>query len=540
MISWLAFAVLVTVAFWRIQRATTRWAKAPPGPSCLPVIGNLHQFPLKDFHLKFQKWADQYGPLLCLKTGSQNFMLINSPAVVKDLIEKRGALYAARPDWFIREFNGNMNIAFRNNDDVWRRMRKTYHVRLNVTVSNRYIPYQTFDSLQLLNDMLDSPDDFSRHIQRYTTSVASTVLYGWRTPSANKGYVRDLIQWMDKTSEAANLQLADFWLFLRPLYRLIPISLSSYKSKLADVREIEHRLFYTLLNDAKANIAAGKVYPSFIRDMLLDRKQDETEGLSEEEIAQQAGHGFGAGSDTQWNTLLGLVKGLILYPEAQRRAHEEIDRVIGAERMPVWEDRAQLPWVRACIDEALRWMPTTLSAAVPHSLLQDDEYNGWTIPARSVMMMNVWALNNSVARGKDPRAFDPSRHSEEATKNENYGIDADSAKRGHFTFGAGRRVCPGFHVAQRGLFIAASRLLWAFNFERACDEAGVPIPIEQDALTEGLIVRPVPYPCAIKPRDEKKVEMIREAWREASASLDADGNYLEDFFSRVAVKPTVA
>lgn len=48
-----------------------------------------------------------------MKTGSQNMMFINEPSVVKDLIEKRGSLYAARPDWYIRNFNGNMNIAFR-------------------------------------------------------------------------------------------------------------------------------------------------------------------------------------------------------------------------------------------------------------------------------------------------------------------------------------------------------------------------------------------------------------------------------------------
>lgn len=93
-----------------------------------------------------------------------------------------------------------------------------------------------------------------------------------------------------------------------------------------------------------------------------------------------------------------------------------------------------------------------------------------------------------------PRAFDPSRHAPEVTLNENYGIDPDSSKRAHFTFGGGRRVCPGYHVAQRGLFIATSRLLWAFKFERAIDESGVPIHIEQDAVTDGLIVRPVPYP----------------------------------------------
>lgn len=64
----------------------------------------------------------------------------------------------------------------------------------------------------------------------------------------------------------------------------------------------------------------------------------------------------------------------------------------------------------------------------------------------------------------------------------------DVSKRDHFTFGAGRRICPGMHVADRSLFIAISRLLWAFEFEP------VPgYPIEQDAVTAGFIASPLPY-----------------------------------------------
>lgn len=90
--------------------------------------------------------------------------------------------------------------------------------------------------------------------------------------------------------------------------------------------------------------------------------------------------------------------------------------------------------------------------------------------------------------------FDPKRHDAENTLNEMHAIDSDSPKRPHFTFGAGRRVCPGFHVAERGLFFAVSRLLWAFKFERGKDANGNIIPIEQDKVTSGMVVRPVDYP----------------------------------------------
>lgn len=68
------------------------------------------------------------------------------------------------------------------------------------------------------------------------------------------------------------------------------------------------------------------------------------------------------------------------------------------------------------------------------------------------MFINVWTLNNNVMN--NPRVFNPTRHSPESTVQENHGIDPNSSKRPHFTFGAGRCVCPGFHVAERGLFTA--------------------------------------------------------------------------------------
>ncbi|KAH7351469.1 putative cytochrome P450, partial [Pyrenochaeta sp. MPI-SDFR-AT-0127] len=498
------------------------------GPPTLPLLGNLHQMPLKNFHIKFQEWANQYGPITGLKLGETNMLLLNEPSAVRDLLEKKSGIYSARPDLYIRELgNGSLNIAFRErvyaNDDTWRRQRKTYHLRLNVKSANQYLPYQTFDSIQLLNDMLDVPEDFSRHLQRYTTSVASTVLYGWRTSDARKGYVQDLMDWMDKTSEAANLQVVDLYPSLRPLLQIVPEALNPFRKKLSAIKRIEDRLFFDLLDNAKQRIKEGKVYPSFIRDMLLEEDADR---LNEVEIAHNAAHGFGAATDTQWNTTLAFVKAMILYPDAQRKAHEEIDKLLPSDRLPQWDDRQNLPYVRACVDETLRWMPTTLSAAVPHCNTKADDYGKYHIPERSTIMMNVWALNN--ANWDNPRVFDPSRHSPDMTALENHGINPNSVLRPHFTFGAGRRVCPGFHVAQRGLFMAISRMLWAFEFKRIDGEK-----IVQDAVTDGFIVRPVDYGCIITPRSQDRVELIRREWETAQKVLDTDGNFNETFFHRL-------
>ena len=49
--------------------------------------------------------------------------------------------------------------------------------------------------------------------------------------------------------------------------------------------------------------------------------------------------------------------GLLLYPETQKKAYAEIDRVIGNSRLPEFGDIGSLPYVTALVKEALRWRP---------------------------------------------------------------------------------------------------------------------------------------------------------------------------------------
>jgi cytochrome P450 len=107
--------------------------------------------------------------------------------------------------------------------------------------------------------------------------------------------------------------------------------------------------------------------------------------------------------------------------------------------------------------------------------------------------VKIWSLNHD--RYSNPRDFDPLRQNPALTLTENNAINQDSVRRLHFTFGAGRRVCPGFHVAQRNLFLAISRMLWAFNIERQRDVYGRETPIDRDAIApeNGLIVRPADF-----------------------------------------------
>lgn len=68
-----------------------------------------------------------------------------------------------------------------------------------------------------------------------------------------------------------------------------------------------------------------------------------------------------------------------LFPEVQRKAQEELDRVIGPNRLPEFSDFEDLVYIQALVLESLRWN-VVLPVGVPHRVIREDEYKGFRIP----------------------------------------------------------------------------------------------------------------------------------------------------------------
>lgn len=79
----------------------------------------------------------------------------------------------------------------------------------------------------------------------------------------------------------------------------------------------------------------------------------------------------------------------MLNPDVQRSAHEEIDRVVGSDRLPTAADRAQLPYVDAIVKETLRWHPIA-PLGLPHKADADEVVEGYLIPRGAILMANIW------------------------------------------------------------------------------------------------------------------------------------------------------
>jgi cytochrome P450 len=367
------------------------------------------------------------------------------------------------------------------------------------------------ENKQMLFEMVTQPDQFLYNIRRYSNALTTTMVFGWRTPTYHDA---KMMQLFDGFAEFAAINqtgaasLLDFF----PCLRYIPAFLLPTQTKAKELHKREKALYLSHWLNAKQEIAKDENMPCFCEGLAEAQKAD---GFTDDQAAYISGTLLEAGSDTTSSTLYAFFLAMLLYPEVQTKAQEEIDRAVGNDRMPVMEDVMDLQYVRACMKETLRWMPTTILGAVPHAVTQDDWYKGYLIPKGAGVLNNVWGIHMDPKRNPNPRRFDPERYKDDTQSLADAAANGDESKRDQFTFGAGRRICPGMHVAERSLFLGMSRMLWAFNIESALDERGDPIIPDPEQLTQGFVCMPEEFSAKITPRSEEKKARVIKEWRDA-------------------------
>lgn len=391
------------------------------------------------------------------------------------------------------------------------------HTLLNVSSAKTYVPYQVLENKQMLYEMLVSPERFLQNIRRYSNALTTTMVFGWRTPTYEDAKMRQLFEGFSEFAEinqTGTAALIDYF----PLLRKLPDWALPTQAKAKELFRKERELYVGHWLTAKQAVKTGTIRPCFCVGMAQAQMQED---FSDDQAGYISGTLLEAGSDTTSSTLYAFVQAMLLFPDVQRKAQEEIDRVVGPKRLPTMEDEPNLQYIRSCVKETLRWMPTTILGAVPHAVTKDDFYNGYRIPKGAGVMNNVWSIHMDPARSPEPRRFNPDRYKDDFLSLADSAGQPDPSKRDSFTFGAGRRICPGMHVAERSLFLGMSRMLWAFDIRPELDAVtGKEILPDPDHLTQGFVCMPEGFQARITPRDEKRAEMVTREWEEAKELLD--------------------
>ncbi|KAJ6451900.1 cytochrome P450 [Mycena sanguinolenta] len=514
----LLLAFVALCVFVCLRKVGSREAGLPPGPPTVPLLGNLHMMPTEFAQHKFTEWARKYGGIYSLKVGSGTAVVLTDPAAVKELMDKRSGSTVERPRSHLVDLvTEGLHMAFAHYTENWRTLRRTAHAILTPQASARLLPIQQAEASQLLHDILRHPQarrtGFYTHIRRYSNSVILSVLYGKRSPRY----------------ETPKPPRATPPIDMIPILKYVPERWAKWKRDCAKVHKMHRDLYFGLLDETKERLRRGEENGSYMEE-ILTRQQEF--GMDRELTGYLGGVLIEGGSDTISAFLQSLILALTAYPDAQKKAHDEMDRVVGEHRMPGLKDLDEMPYIRTMILETHRFRPV-LPLIVPHSTVTAEECNGFVIPQGATIFVNVCEFNKSilvhpshhtesVSGGifhdpnlyDDPENFIPDRYllTEHGTKP---GVD-DSDMRPNLAFGVGRRACPGIHVAQNSTNINAMNIIWAFNFTPATDECGTPIKPDIFDYEKGLSTAPRPFKCNITPRSPERVEIIEREFREAA------------------------
>lgn len=192
----------------------------------------------------------------------------------------------------------------------------------------------------------------------------------------------------------------------------------------------------------KKQVSEGTAKPSYVQ-AFIDKKGAENMTAEEEFIAKwSAASLYTGGADTTVSSIACFFLAMALNPLVQKKAQEELDRVIGTDRLPSFSDREDLPYINALLKEVLRWHPVA-PMGLPHVVTEDDIYEGHFIPKGAMLMPNIYGFMHNPKTFKNPNTFNPDRF-----LGPNPEMDTHT-----LCFGFGRRICPGRELADSSVFL---------------------------------------------------------------------------------------
>ncbi|KAG9015639.1 hypothetical protein FRB90_004646 [Tulasnella sp. 427] len=506
-----ALAVGGIVELLRIGR---RQADLPPGPPTKPVVGNLPDFPLTEPHLRFSEWAKQYGEIFSLKIANGTIVVLNTPQAVRYVLDTKNALTADRPDFFVINYvTGNLHLGFIKYGPTWRTLRKAATEILNVKACTRHLPIQYAESAQLLYDFVMEPEEHYTLCHRYASSVVMSVVFGQRIPQMSSQLAKGLAQNssdLDYLVKPGNTPPID----LIPAFKYVPERWAKWKTFCNESRDRLRDYYAAVVSGCETRLQNGKGNGCFIETLLERQKELE---MTREMIASLGEALVEPGSDSTKVYLQNMILLLLTHPEVQMKAQEELDRVVGIDRLPTLDDMKDLPYIKAVQEEVNRLRPFG-PLGLPHSASEDFMCNNYRIPKDSTIFINVWAIYHDENLFDEPNAFNPDRFLSNPL-GVKAGVDPkEVANVKDLVFGAGRRVCPGMHLGKSSMVLNTARILWGFDILKAKNEDGSTIEPDFMDCHPTASNAPAPFKCDIRPRSEKHKQVICREFLDAMAT----------------------
>ncbi|CAL8127309.1 unnamed protein product [Orchesella dallaii] len=491
MMDWFTTLCIATLLALVFLKSFRKSKNAPPGPMPLPFIGNLVYIARQDpvNYKAMQKISKKYGEVVSLKIGSMKNVLVSTCEAARDLY--------SRPDCLNRPINGafwermlcqNIGMAF-SYDEAWSSIRKFTSKSLrdygfgNRNSMQKLIKQELLELVKYVETKVDSSPGgvlyFDRFFQASFLNLMSSMITGERQPYEDKE-LQKLLKASQKWFDAPPLGSLTVMAF--PWTRFVCPKFLGYEQQIQALREMENYTRGMLEKRRKQNTFLEK--PTCFADSFLkmahDTAEDPASIFTDDQFAVLCTDLIQGGSDTTSNLMSFAILLLMVHQEVQEKVVNEIEEVIGFERLPESSDRDSMIYTQAVILELQRHARLTV-VMPPRQATEDFYYKDNLIKKGTTILVNLHSCFMDPDVWNDPERFNPERFLDD----ERQLINSEKIS---IAFGAGRRICFGEPMAKESSFLYLVTLLQKFLFRIPPNH---PSPDLEPAVA--LILAPKPF-----------------------------------------------
>ncbi|XP_056000461.1 cytochrome P450 2B1-like [Ostrea edulis] len=460
----------------------------PPREPGIPFIGNVDMKPEPSYFLKLQK---KHGDLFTLNLFGRTIIVACGYDTLKELLVKNGEKTTGHPVSFGLTEYFELSGMIGSSGSIWRHQRKFGHDALKAidsgsdNIESRVLA-EVQDFLKEVEKMEGKPFDVSRLIKISHCNIMSSLLFGKRFAHNDPTLTR-LVDLVDEAMaifpEQGILSYVE-WLKYLPgdrfkvrrrrflvdeIFKIVQKSVDEHKETLENPKNQD--LIYSFLNEQKKRKMNNEDLTGFgDRDLLI------------------MGYVLHFSSTPALNELYWYILYLMHNPDVVVRMRKEIQENVGMKKPVTMADQAKLPYCRAVMYEVLR-MSTPVFVTAAHTLSEDIEVNGFTLPNDAWLMPVLGTANLDPANFPEPEKFKPERFLNENGELAGY-------EKVYMSFALGPRDCVAKNIAKMEMSLFLTTLVQNYDIE---NEPGKPLP-SLEGISNGFRSA-IPYEVCLKKRN---------------------------------------
>ncbi|KAG9289593.1 hypothetical protein G9A89_014328 [Geosiphon pyriformis] len=455
--------------------------KPLPGPTSLPVIGNLHQ--LSDpLHMTLNDWAQIYGPIFQIRMGSKVWVILNDHQIANKLFLEKSDIY--------QPSSSNLLISSTPLSLTARSLAQ--QALSQKTVETNYTPIvhkQTKSLMRHFYKYSNQTIDPSEALGEFVSKTFSTLTFG----SVAEKFSDDFSQVLEltKSLESKNARL-EALPFLRS-FTSSPKLESEARESVLKFQEVSMNLAATLKNrNAKKSPAIDK---SFVSQILRSMKSKNS--IDDHELMNLNTNFLFNGTDYTIKEIKWVFLLLSYAPQVQKRIQQELLKVVGKGKLPEANDYANLPYLRATIKEIMRFRPVGFFSKT-YTATKDDIYGNLHIPLNSTVILNTNFLHFSPSVFERPKRFSPERFLDS-----NGNLKEIDSTLDTWLFGKGPNENLTQHLTEILLSCVTTFTLSLFNIQAEIDQkTGEEVDINLEGISRGLELDAPEFKIILEPRED--------------------------------------